>query len=70
MLKPPGRWMMAEFVKVAKTSDIAPGEAKAVDLGVRCIALFNIDGPYHAIDDTCTHQLTWAARRVCGNRKR
>jgi nitrite reductase (NADH) small subunit len=47
---------MPEFVKVAKTSDIAPGQAKAVDVGARRIALFNVEGTYHAIDDTCTHR--------------
>ena len=47
---------MPEFVKVAKTSDIAPGDAKAVDVGARRIAIFNIEGTYHAIDDTCTHR--------------
>jgi len=47
---------MAEFVKVAKTGEIAPGEGKAVAVGVRRIALFNIDGAYHAIDDACPHR--------------
>src|SRR6266705_1564419 len=47
---------MAEFVKVAKTSDIAPGEARAVEAGGKRIALFNVDGTFYAIDDTCTHR--------------
>jgi nitrite reductase/ring-hydroxylating ferredoxin subunit len=47
---------MPEFVKVAKTGDIAPGEAKRVDTGAKRIAIFNIEGTYHAIDDTCTHR--------------
>ena len=47
---------MAEFVKVAKTGEIPPGEGKAVDVGARRIALFNIDGAYRAIDDTCDHR--------------
>ena len=47
---------MAEYVKVAKTGRIAPGEAQAVEVGARRIALFNIEGTYHAIDDTCSHQ--------------
>ena len=47
---------MPEFVKVAKTGDIAPGEAKAVGVGARRIAIFNIEGTYHAIDDKCTHR--------------
>jgi nitrite reductase (NADH) small subunit len=47
---------VAEWLKVAKTSDIAPGEGKLVDVGARRIAIFNIEGTYHAIDDTCTHR--------------
>jgi nitrite reductase/ring-hydroxylating ferredoxin subunit len=51
-----GRRTVAEWLKVAKASDIAPGDAKAVDVGAKRIALFNIEGTYHAIDDTCTHR--------------
>src|SRR5215472_15556018 len=47
---------MAEFVKVARVDQIAPGAAKAVEAGGRKIALFNIDGTFYAIDDTCTHR--------------
>jgi nitrite reductase/ring-hydroxylating ferredoxin subunit len=50
------RSAMAEFVKVAKTGEIAPGEGKAVDIGARRIALFNVDGTFYAIDDECTHR--------------
>jgi nitrite reductase/ring-hydroxylating ferredoxin subunit len=47
---------MGEFKKVAKARDIAPGEAQEVDAGGKRIAIFNIDGSFHAIDDTCTHR--------------
>ena len=47
---------MGEFVKVAKAGQIAPGEARAVEAGGKTIALFNIDGTFFAIDDTCTHK--------------
>ena len=47
---------MADFVKIAKTSDIAPGEARAAEVGGKIIALFNVDGKFYAIDDTCTHR--------------
>jgi len=46
---------MAEFVKVAKTEDLAPGQGKMVEAGGKKIALFNVDGDYCAISDTCTH---------------
>ena len=47
---------MAEFIKVAITTEIAPGESKAVEAGGKTIALFNIDGIFYAIDNTCTHR--------------
>jgi nitrite reductase (NADH) small subunit len=46
---------MGEFIKVAKAGEIAPGRAKCVELNDREIALFNVDGSFHAIDNTCTH---------------
>jgi nitrite reductase/ring-hydroxylating ferredoxin subunit len=46
---------MAGFVKVAKTEDLAPGQGKMVEAGGKKIALFNVDGDYCAISDTCTH---------------
>ena len=47
---------MAEFVKVAITTDLNPGEGKAVEVEGKEIALFNIDGDYFAIDDGCPHE--------------
>ena len=47
---------MGEFVKVAAAAEIPPGKARAVDAGRKRIALFNVDGTFHAIDDTCTHR--------------
>ena len=56
MMSRKGGARMGDFVKVAGTGDIAPGTGKAVDVGARRIALFNIDGTFYAIDDTCTHR--------------
>ncbi len=47
---------MAEYVKVAKTSEIADQCAKCVEVGGRTIALFNIGGEFYAIDDQCPHE--------------
>ena len=47
---------MAEFRRVAGTQDILAGQGKKVHVGGKHIALFNIDGNYYAIDDTCTHK--------------
>jgi nitrite reductase (NADH) small subunit len=46
---------MGEFIKVAKADEVAPGQAKCVELNDKEIALFNIDGVFHAIDNNCTH---------------
>lgn len=47
---------MGEFIKVAMVGEIDPGEARRVEAGGKRIALFNIDGTFYAIDDTCTHR--------------
>ena len=43
------------FVKVATTEEIPPGQAKLVEVNGNEIALFNIGGEIHAIDNNCTH---------------
>jgi nitrite reductase/ring-hydroxylating ferredoxin subunit len=47
---------MADFVKVATTHEIEPGQARAVDVKGKRIALFNVDGAFFALDNTCTHR--------------
>ena len=47
---------MAELTKVAEIGDLPAGRAMAVEASGRRIALFNVDGTIHAIDDTCTHR--------------
>jgi 3-phenylpropionate/trans-cinnamate dioxygenase ferredoxin subunit len=46
----------AEFVRVAATDEIPPGTGKAVVVDGQRIALFNVNGTFYAIDDTCTHE--------------
>jgi nitrite reductase/ring-hydroxylating ferredoxin subunit len=46
---------MAERHAVAAVGEIPPGTGKAFVVGGRRIALFNVDGRFHAIDDLCTH---------------
>lgn len=47
---------MAKTVKVAQTSDLSPGIGKVVQADGRSIALFNVEGTFYAIDNTCTHR--------------
>jgi 3-phenylpropionate/trans-cinnamate dioxygenase ferredoxin subunit len=46
---------MAQFIKVAKTSDLAPGEKMRVEYEDEDVGLFNIEGQFYAISDVCTH---------------
>jgi nitrite reductase (NADH) small subunit len=48
--------IMSRLVKVAETKDIAPGTGKVVQAEGRSLALFNVAGTFHAIDNTCTHE--------------
>lgn len=46
---------MPAFVKVATRSELPVGGKKLVEVDGRAIAVFNVGGTYHAIDDVCTH---------------
>jgi nitrite reductase/ring-hydroxylating ferredoxin subunit len=46
---------MGEFHKIAKTGDVAPGEVGVYELEGHRVALCNVDGEFHAIEDVCTH---------------
>ena len=47
---------MRELTRVASMKDIASGQAIAVDSQGQRIAVFNLNGAFHAISDTCTHR--------------
>ena len=47
---------MAAYMKVAHAADLPPGQAMAVTVADKRIALFSVDGTVFAIDDTCTHR--------------
>ena len=47
---------MAEYLKVAMTDEIAPGQARRVEVHGKRLALFNVDGSFYALDDTCPHR--------------
>ena len=46
---------MSEWTEVARVEDIAPGEHRVVDVDDVMVAVFNLDGEFHAIEDVCTH---------------
>ncbi len=47
---------MSEFVKVAMVADVKLGEGKIATVGERELALFNVDGQFHCIDNRCPHR--------------
>ena len=46
---------MAEFHKIAKAGDVAPGEVGVYEVEGHRVALCNVDGEFYAIEDVCTH---------------
>lgn len=47
---------MGKPVKVAEQTDLNPGECTVVEVEGKTLALFNVDGTYYAIDNTCLHR--------------
>ena len=47
---------MVQFIKACAIGDIASGSAKVVEVQGQQIALFNVAGALHAIDDRCLHR--------------
>jgi nitrite reductase/ring-hydroxylating ferredoxin subunit len=44
------------FVKVATVSELPPGKAKQAKVGEKTLAVFNVNGSFYVIDDTCPHR--------------
>jgi nitrite reductase/ring-hydroxylating ferredoxin subunit len=47
---------MAKLIKIAAAKDVLPGQAAAFTVEGQRIALFNVEGTYYAIGDSCTHR--------------
>ncbi|MCP9451898.1 MAG: Rieske 2Fe-2S domain-containing protein [Nitrospira sp.] len=47
---------MEGFQKVARVDELRPGQSKVVVVNSRAIALFNVDGQYYAIHNSCPHE--------------
>ena len=45
-----------KYVKVATVAEVVPGKAIRVEVGDESIAIFNVDGEFYAIGDTCSHE--------------
>ena len=46
---------MSDFISVAKTADVPAGEGRVFEVDGTPVAVFNIDGTFHALDNTCLH---------------
>lgn len=56
-----------DFVDVCSTQQIEPGARRAARVGGVDIALFNIDGALHALENGCLHAgAALSGGRLCG----
>lgn len=44
------------YVSAAKIKDVKEGEGKTVSVNGQEVALFNVEGKFHAIDNSCVHK--------------
>ena len=44
------------MTKVAKKADIPTGTGKVIEAGGKTIALFNCEGAFYAVENTCKHR--------------
>jgi len=47
---------MEEFVSVGKTEDVMSGSGFVAEVNGQSVAVFNVEGSYYAIDNTCLHR--------------
>lgn len=47
---------MAEFKKALSKSELVPGSGKTVEIEGNQIALFNLEGKFFALNNTCVHR--------------
>jgi nitrite reductase/ring-hydroxylating ferredoxin subunit len=47
---------LSQFVRVGDVAEVPPGTGKAFPLGSFDIAVFNIRGELHALENACPHQ--------------
>ena len=47
---------LGTFHTTVRVADVAPGSATEIDVGGHRVALFNVDGTFHAVGALCTHR--------------
>jgi 3-phenylpropionate/trans-cinnamate dioxygenase ferredoxin subunit len=43
------------WITVAAIAELPPGQYRVVDVDGARIAVFNVDGEFHAVEDVCSH---------------
>jgi 3-phenylpropionate/trans-cinnamate dioxygenase ferredoxin subunit len=46
---------MSDWVTVCPLSELSPGSHRVIEVDGTQVAVFNLDGDLHAIEDVCTH---------------
>jgi NAD(P)H-dependent nitrite reductase small subunit len=47
---------MPDFVPVMAAGDLGPGQAREVTVDGQPVAIFNVDGSFHALTSRCPHR--------------
>jgi 3-phenylpropionate/trans-cinnamate dioxygenase ferredoxin component len=47
---------MSEYVKAIAAAELPPGKGMELAVGGKPIALFNVEGTYYALSNTCLHR--------------
>src|SRR5262249_7349222 len=47
---------VGRYVRAASVGDLAPRQAKLVEVEGKSLALFNVGGTYYALNNACTHR--------------
>lgn len=48
--------LMAQYLKALSAAELQPGTGKTVVVGGEAVAVFNADGRFYAIADSCVHR--------------
>lgn len=47
---------MGTLTRVAEKSDLDSGQGKVLEVAGKVLALFNVDGTFYALDNSCLHR--------------
>ena len=47
---------MTDYIRVIGAKDIPPGSGHVTEVNGHSIAIFNVDGTFFALDNTCAHR--------------